>query len=266
MVTGLALVISLTLSTQAPGEAPVAASVVEAPPSTSERPRQTWTRPGARRLNCLWTAATIGAAVSLPTVIPLWIGGTAKGFFLFQLFADIARRTEQARGWKTPAWVTPQSLELMLFAMGVVGAMLNIILTTPQFAMLLVGVMYQLAESTDGLGTGACRDRPLRRVQPTSLGYIPLLLGLAMIPAPFAVAPTVLGLALVLTSMGILPKVPIIPALGFSDRQFAFKRAGLLTTATYPAYWISAMGVGLATMTGVLWLWTRLNLPAPATE
>ncbi|MEW5855044.1 MAG: hypothetical protein AB2A00_40080, partial [Myxococcota bacterium] len=214
-----------------------------------------------RQLDCLWVSAAAAAVVTFPTVIPLWVGGVAKGLITYTLVADVLNRTSKQTGLTSPPWLTPQGLEALMILVAGTGALLNVGLNMPSFVLLATGTINQVVVASEGLGTGACTKQTPRRVENGSLAVIPLLFALSVVPAPLTVVPLVLGTILVLTSMGILPAMPWIPALGFVDREFAIKRAGLLTSATYPAWWISANLAALGALHGIFWLWARANIP-----
>ncbi|MEW5851566.1 MAG: hypothetical protein AB2A00_22440 [Myxococcota bacterium] len=241
-------------------------SAVSPPPPTSAPSSPPRWNPRTR-MSCYWTTATVAATLAFPTALPLLVGGVAKGLITHTLVLDLLTKWERARGMQRPEWVTPQTLELMMLALAAGGALVNVVGNMPHFTLLLTVMVNQVVEKTDGLGTGVCRSHvPPRPVQRGSLLLVPALVSLGLISLPFSLAPAALGLVLVLTSMGILPAMPSIPAFGFVDRLFAIKRAGLLTTAVYPAWWMSANFIALGVVHGALWLWARNHQPVGAAE
>ncbi|MEW5855037.1 MAG: hypothetical protein AB2A00_40045 [Myxococcota bacterium] len=258
------LVLSLSLTSQVPADAPretasapVTTETRTAPPLLPSAPARS-----SRAAACGWTAAAVGTAAAIPTMIGFWFGGLAKGLFAYQFFSDTMPRLEQTTGLERPAWVTPQTSEAIMIGMALAGA-LFFSLSMPGWGLLITGVLAWTIEQTDAFGTGVCREGgPVRRAGLESLLLTPVLFALALPFVPVAAAPVAVGFVLILTSLRILPRVPLIPALGFSDRQFAVKRAGLMTTAIYPAYWVIANLVALGVMNAVLWSWTQA---APST-
>jgi hypothetical protein len=208
------------------------------------------------RARCVALVGGVGLLLALPGALPLWVAGASKGLALGQVAMDGVAQM------RTPRSVPETSRERFkierehqwfLVGSAVLGSVVFTGLFWTPYAGLFTSMLLLMMQSTDGMGSGLCRDpenRPVSRAWTArNLAVAAVLIGLSVVPLPVALMGTAAGLVLIGIGLGFIPQFPLIPGLGPTDLQATFKRAGVMQTSAWVAVYVSgilaAAGVSL---------------------